>query len=374
MKRYFLSLIFTMLLALPAATFAESSNQVRVKDIADFEGVRTNTLIGYGLVVGLAGTGDSSNSVPFTRQTLVNVLEKMGVNSKEQENSLRMKNVAAVMVTADLPAFARQGGRVDVNVASLGDADSLEGGQLLATPLIAADGNTYAIAQGPLVLGGFTATADSGSVSKNHATAGRIAGGAVVEREVGFELADLERLRLMLRNPDFSTANRIANAINTSFAEAVAVPRDNGTVDINLPARYRAELVSSIDKIGHTTVNPDDVARIVIDEKTGTVVVGEDVKISKVAISHANLTVRITEAEQVSQPNALSTGTTKTVKRSNVEIEETHNGGFKTLETGVSLASLVDSLNKLGVPPRDIISMIQSIKASGAIQAELKLL
>lgn len=374
MKRYFLSLIFAMLLAIPAATFAESANQVRVKDIADFEGVRTNTLIGYGLVVGLAGSGDSSNSVPFTRQTLVNVLEKMGVNSKEQENSLRMKNVAAVMVTADLPAFARQGGRIDVNVASLGDASSLEGGQLLATPLIAADGNTYAIAQGPLVLGGFTATAESGSVSKNHATAGRIAGGAVVEREVGFELADLERLRLMLRNPDFSTANRIANAINTNFAEAIAVPRDNGTVDINLPARYRAELVPAIDKIGHTTVNPDDVARIVIDEKTGTVVVGEDVKISKVAISHANLTVRITEAEQVSQPNALSSGTTAKVKRSNVEIEETHNGGFKTLETGVSLASLVDSLNKLGVPPRDIISMIQSIKASGAIQAELKLL
>jgi len=373
MTRFIASVFFALLLVLPAASFADNT-QVRVKDIADFEGVRTNTLIGYGLVVGLAGTGDSSNSVPFTRQTLVNLLEKMGVNSKEQENSLRMKNVAAVMITAELPAFARQGGRIDVNVASLGDADSLEGGQLLATPLIAADGNTYAIAQGPLVLGGFTASAESGSVSKNHATAGRIAGGAVVEREIGFELTDLERLRLMLRNPDFSTANRIASALNTTFGEPVAVARDNGTVDINLPARYRAELVPTIDRIGHIMVNPDDTARIVVDEKTGTVVVGEDVKISKVAISHANLTIRITEAEQVSQPNALSTGTTAKVKRSNIDVEEVHNGGFKQLETGVSLATLVDSLNKLGVSPRDIISILQTIKASGAIQAELKLL
>lgn len=373
MKRYLTALMAAMALVLPTLSLADT-NQVRVKDIADFEGVRTNTLIGYGLVVGLAGTGDSSNSVPFTRQTLVNVLEKMGVNSKEQENSLRMKNVAAVMVTAELPAFARQGSRVDVNVASLGDADSLEGGQLLATPLIAADGNTYAIAQGPIILGGFTASAESGSVSKNHATAGRIAGGAVVEREVGFELADLDRLRLMLRNPDFSTANRIASALNTTFAEPVAIARDNGTIDINLPARYRAELVPTIDRIGHIMVSPDDTARIVVDEKTGTVVVGEDVKISKVAISHANLTIRITEAEDVSQPNPLAQGTTAKTKRSDISVEETHNGGFKSLDSGVSLATLVDSLNKLGVSPRDIISILQTIKASGAIQAELKLL
>ena len=361
--------------SLNTAAVERAGPQVRIKDIADIEGVRPNTLIGYGLVVGLAGTGDSSNSIPFTRQSLVNILEKMGVNSKLQEANLRMKNVAAVMVTAELPAFARQGARIDINVASLGDAKSLEGGQLLATPLVAADGNTYALAQGPLVLGGFTATGEGGSVSKNHTTAGRIAGGAVVEREAGFELSQLERLRLMLRNPDFSTARRIASAINAHFGTNLATPQDLGTVDVDLPSHLRADLVPTIDHIGQLQITPDDAARIVVDEKTGTVVVGQDVRISNVAISHANLTIRITETPQVSQPNILAAGQTQTVARTNISVtEESRTGGFKEFQTGVSLAELVDGLNQLGVGPRDIISILQSIKASGAIQAELKLL
>lgn len=351
-----------------------ASPSVRIKDIADFEGVRTNALIGYGLVVGLAGTGDSANSVPFTNQTLINMLERLGLNSREAQDTLKTKNVAAVMVTANLPPFARQGSKIDTTVSSLGDAKSLEGGMLLVTPLLGADGNTYAVAQGSLIIGGFTAEGDGGTVSKNHTTVGRIASGAIVEREVGYELADMKRTRLILRNPDFTTSLRMSEAVNKAFNAPISVARDNHTVDINLPERYDANtLVAAIQRIENLRVRPDIVARVVIDEKTGAIVMGEDVRISDVAISHANLTIRVNELAQAAQPAPLAQGETAILNRTNIDVDE-GDGKFRVLQTGASLADLVNGLNSIGVKPRDIISILQTIKAAGALQADIVLM
>ncbi|HAG53292.1 MAG TPA: flagellar biosynthesis protein FlgA [Alphaproteobacteria bacterium] len=366
-----LSIILSVMFAFNANA---SANESRIKDIADIEGVRTNALIGYGLVVGLAGTGDSSNSVPFTVQSMVNMLEKFGVNSRADLDSIRMENVAAVMITAELPSFARQGSKLDIVVSSLGDAESLEGGQLLATPLIAADGNTYAIAQGALVVGGFQAKSGSDSVSKNHLTSAKIADGGTVERELGFDLKQLKQLRFILRNPDFTTALRIKDKINESFKEEIAKATDNATVDVQIPTRYKNYLVSAIDKIQNLKVVPDSVAKVVVDEKTGTIVLGEDVKISRIAISHANLTIRVSSITDVSQPKApFAGGETKVVKNQDIEVEEKV-GKFKEVGSNVSLSDLIEGLNALGVSPRDTISILQSIKASGALQAEIKLI
>ncbi|MBI1363573.1 MAG: flagellar basal body P-ring protein FlgI [Proteobacteria bacterium] len=373
MKRFVSTLMLAaaVTLSMPALAAAPS---VRIKDIADFEGVRNNVLIGYGLVVGLAGTGDSANSVPFTNQTLINILERMGLNSRDFQSTLKTKNVAAVMVTANLPPFARQGSKIDATVSSLGDAKSLEGGMLLVTPLLAADGNTYAVAQGSLIIGGFSAEGDSGTVSKNHTTVGRIASGAIVEREIGFELADMKRTRLILRNPDFTTSLRMSEAINKAFNAPVSVARDNHTVDVALPERYDGNtMVAAIQRIENLRVRPDIVARVVIDEKTGAIVMGEDVRISDVAISHANLTIRVNELAQASQPGPLSQGNTEVLNRTNIDVDE-GNGKFRVLETGASLADLVNGLNSLGVKPRDIISILQTIKAAGALQADIVLM
>jgi flagellar P-ring protein precursor FlgI len=368
-KNYILTIITIF-----AALTANAANESRIKDIADIEGVRNNALIGYGLVVGLAGTGDSSNSVPFTVQSMVNMLEKFGVNSKEDLDSIRMENVAAVMVTAQLPSFARQGSKLDVVVSSLGDAESLEGGQLIATPLIAADGNTYAVAQGALVVGGFQAKEGADSISKNHLTSAKIADGATVERETGFDLKKLQKLRFILRNPDFTTSLRVKDEINKSFKEEIAFARDNGTVDVMIPNRYKEYIVAAIDKIQNLKVVPDTVAKVVVDEKTGTIVIGEDVKISKIAISHANLTIRVSAVSEASQPDAAFTeGETVVVENADVEVEEKI-GKFKQVGNNVALSDLIEGLNALGVSPRDTISILQSIKASGALQAEIKLI
>ena len=368
-----LALALALLVGTTGAAFAEQAPS-RIKDIADIEGVRKNVLIGYGLVVGLAGTGDSANAIPFTRQTLINMLERMGVNSKAAVDTLKTKNVAAVMVTAELPPVSRQGSRIDVTVSSLGDAKSLEGGQLLATPLLAADGNTYAVAQGSLIIGGFTAEGAAGTVSKNHTTAGRIASGAVVEQETGFELSEMQRVRLILRNPDFTTALRMSEAINRAYGGKVSQALDNHTVDVSLPDGAKGDVVAAIFKIENLKVRPDETARVVIDEKTGTIVMGEDVRLSSVAISHSNLTIRVNELEQVSQPNPLSqTGETTTVDRTNIQVDEGA-GKFRILETGVTLADLIKGLNGLGVKPRDIISILQTLKAAGAMQADIKVL
>ncbi len=371
----FAILIGCAFLAVPA----HAAPAARVKDIADIEGVRDNVLVGYGLIVGLAGTGDSANGIPFTRQSLANMLERLGVNAKDVLAQIKTKNVAAVMVTAKMPSLSRQGGRIDVSVSSLGDAKSLEGGMLLATPLMAADGQTYAVAQGAVVVGGFIATGKDGStLTKNHTTVARIAGGAVVERETGFELAQLgTTLKFILRQPDFTTATRLKDAINNSFKEDLAITNDNGQIAVNVPARYQAELPAIIQKIENLMVEPATEARVIIDEKTGTIVMGENVRIAPVAISHANLTIKVTEEKEISQPLSFNVaGQTVVTDKSTLERidDDPNHGKFQVLNAGASLSDLVSGLNALGVKPRDIISILQNIKAAGALQAELVVL
>ena len=358
---------------------AWAAPMVKVKDLTDLDGVRDNVLVGYGLVVGLAGTGDSANGIPFTRQTLANMLERLGVNAKDVLSQIKTKNVAAVMVTANMPSLARQGGRLDVTVSSLGDAKSLEGGLLLATPLVAADGNTYAVAQGAMVVGGFQATGKDGStIARNHTTVARIAEGAVVERETGFELSQLGgELKLVLRQPDFTTAMRLKDAINKALGEDLASTSDNAMVRLAVPERYRPELAGLIEKVENLQIEPTMAARVVIDEKTGTIVMGEGVRIAPVAISHANLTITITEDTAVSQPFSFNVaGQTVVAPKSTVtKVEDDANKGkFSVLKGGANLADLVSGLNALGVKPRDVISILQNIKAAGALQAELVIL
>lgn len=351
----------------------------RIKDLADIEGVRDNVLVGYGLLVGLAGTGDSVNAIPFTRQSLANMLERLGVNAKDVLAQIKTKNIAAVMVTAKLPSLARQGSRIDVAVSSLGDAKSLEGGMLLATPLMAADGQTYAVAQGAVVVGGFMATGKDGStITKNHTTVARIAEGATVERETGFELTQLgNTLRFVLRQPDFTTATRLKDAINQAFKEPLATADDNARISVIIPARYQNQLAAIIHKIENLMVEPASQARVIIDEKTGTIVMGENVRIAPVAISHANLTIKVTEEKQISQPLSFNVaGQTVVTDKSTIERidDDPNRGKFEILDTGASLSDLVSGLNTLGVKPRDIISILQNIKAAGALQAELVIL
>lgn len=351
----------------------------KVKDLADIEGVRENVLVGYGIVVGLAGTGDSANGIPFTRQTLANMLERLGVNAKDILSQIKTKNVAAVMVTAKMPSLARQGGKIDVTVSSMGDAKSLEGGMLLATPLVAANGETYAVAQGAMVVGGFQATGkDGSSISRNHTTVARIAEGAVVEKETGFELSQLgDEVKFVLRQPDFSTAMRLKEAVNAAFKEELAATADNAMVKVKVPARYKNELAAILEKIENLKIEPSVEARVVIDEKTGTIVMGENVRIAPVAISHANLTIKITEEKAVSQPFSFNMAgeTVKVDKTKSIKVDDDANHGkFSMLNAGASLADLVSGLNALGVKPRDVISILQNIKAAGALQAELVVL
>ncbi len=344
----------------------------RIKDIADFEGVRENQLVGYGLVVGLAGTGDSLRNAPFTRQSLAAMLERLGVNSTN--GNLNTRNVAAVMVTANLPPFAGQGSRIDVTVSALGDARSLAGGQLLVTPLMGADQQVYAVAQGPLAIGGFAASGASGtSVTRGVPTAGRIASGALVEREVNFDIADRQDLRLSLRNPDFSTAQHIAAAINTSVGGAVAHATSPGTVELHRPDAYSGDMVSLIGSIENLEVAVDNPARIVIDESSGIVVMGDNVRVSTVAIAQGNLTISVTEDPFVSQPAPLSHGTTQVVPQSGVQVDE-DKGGLVVVPGGVPLRQLVNGLNALGVSPRDMIAILQALKTAGAIQADIEVM
>lgn len=369
--------IFIISMLCAASSYAAPT--ARIKDLADIEGVRDNVLVGYGLVVGLAGSGDSANGIPFTRQSLANMLERLGVNAKDVLTQIKTKNVAAVMVTAKMPSLARQGGHIDVTVSSLGDAKSLEGGMLLATPLVAADGQTYAVAQGALVVGGFQATGKDGStLTKNHTTVARIAEGALVERETGFELKQLgSTLRFVLRQPDFTTASRLTDAINKTFKEGIATTSDNAMVAVSIPPRYQQELPAVIERIENLMVEPATEARVVIDEKTGTIVMGENVRIAPVAISHANLTIKITEEKQVSQPLSFNVaGQTVVTKKSTIEKldDDANHGKFTVLNAGANLSDLVSGLNALGVKPRDVISILQNIKAAGALQAELVVL
>ena len=347
--------------------------QTRIKDIVDFEGVRENMLIGYGLVVGLNGTGDTLSSSIFTRESLVGMLERLGVNARD--NSLKTDNVAAVMVTATLPPFAKQGTRIDLSLSAIGDADSLLGGTLLVTPLVGADGEVYAVAQGPVAVGGVSAGGAGAEVSKGVPTNGRIASGAIIEREISFDLQGLDTLRISLRNPDFTTARRIAQAINSFVGGPIAQSRDSATVSLVVPDNYRGKMVALITDIEQLRVTPDISAKVVIDEQTGIIVMGENVRISTVAIAQGNLTIRITETPQVSQPLPFSEeGETVTVPRTQVEIDEDEDKRLSVLSNSVTLQELVDGLNALGIGPRDMISILQAIKAAGALQAEIELL
>ncbi|HAU29089.1 MAG TPA: flagellar biosynthesis protein FlgA [Rhodospirillaceae bacterium] len=352
-----------------------SVQAARIKDMVEIEGVRDNMLVGYGLVVGLNGTGDSLGSSPFTQQSLVGMLERLGVNIRNQ--SLKTKNVAAVVVTATLPPFATQGKRIDVTVATLGDAKSLLGGTLLVTPLMGADGEVYAVAQGAAMTSGFAAEGQGGSVVKNVPTTARMPDGAIIERELDFSLNDMPRIRLSLRNPDFTTAQRMAQAINKHFGNTLANAPDpaNIVLDMSQTGMAPAALLASIESL---QVTPDQMARIVIDDKAGVIVMGENVRISTVAIAQGNLTIRITEMPETSQPAPFSnTGSTVTNPRTSIGVEDNSssgNGKVMVMTEAPNLHQLVEGLNTLGVSPRDIISILQSIKAAGALQADIEVL
>ena len=342
----------------------------RIKDLANVEGVRQNQLIGYGLVVGLNGTGDTINNSPFTKQSLTAMLERLGVNIRGQ--TLRTGNVAAVMVTSNLPAFSTQGTRIDVTVSALGDAKSLQGGMLLVTPLLGADGNVYAVAQGSLAIGGFQAGGDAASVTRGVPTVGRVANGAIIEREIDFALNRMN-LRLALRNADFTTAKRIAAAINDYLGVPTAQPLDPSTVELTVPDQYKGNVVALLTEIEQLQIEPDLPAKIIIDERSGIIVMGRDVRVSTVAVAQGNLTVTISESPQVSQPNPLSRGQTRTVPRTRVGVQE-DGRKLALVDEGVSLQQLVDGLNALGVGPRDLIAILQAIKAAGAIQADIEVM
>lgn len=343
----------------------------RIKDIVDFEGVRDNMLVGYGIVVGLNGTGDALRNAPMTKQSLEAMLERLGVNTRDA--NLNTKNVAAVMVTAKLPAFAAAGAHVDVNVSALGDAKSLLGGTLLVTPLLGADGQAYAVAQGTVQTGAITASGSSGTnVLKGVPTAGRIAGGAIVEREIAFAMDSMTVMRMTLHNPDFTTAHRIADVINAKWP-GTALAENPTIVAIKPPPGH--DMMSFVTMAENLSVEPDSPAKVVIDEVAGVIVMGENVRISTVAIQQGNLTITVRESPAVSQPPPFArTGNTVVVPQSDVSVDEEKGKQFLTVRSGASLATLVAGLNALGVTPRDMISILQTIKAAGALQAEIEVM
>jgi flagellar P-ring protein precursor FlgI len=363
-----LCLLFLFAFSMP--TQAKTS---RIKDIVDIEGVRENQLVGYGLVVGLNGTGDGLNNSPFTEQSLIAMLERLGVNIREQ--NLNTGNVAAVMVTAALPPFTNQGSKIDVNVSAFGDAKSLQGGTLLVTPLIAADGEVYAVAQGEVNIAGFSVEGDAASVTQNIPTAGRIPSGGIVEREINFQLEELQQVRLALRNPDFTTSRRIAQAINGFTNTVLARAENSASVMLRRPDGYDGTIVDLITDIEQLPIQPDQPARVVISERSGVIVMGADVRVSSVAIAQGNLTLRITETPQVSQANPFADqGETVTVPRTSVSADVGDDVKLAVLNTGVTLQELVTGLNQLGVKPRDVITILQAIKAAGALQAEIEVM
>ena len=374
MTRTFSAAIAAALILVGAASPALVSSAhatSRIKDLANIEGVRQNQLIGYGLVVGLNGTGDTLNNIPFTRQSLQAMLERLGVNIRGQQ--IRTGNVAAVMVTANLPAFGTQGTRIDVTVSALGDSKSLQGGTLLVTPLLGADGNVYAVAQGSLAISGFQAEGEAAKIVRGVPTVGRISNGAIIEREIEFALNRLGQVRLSLRNPDFTTARRIASAVNDFIGTPTAEPLDPSTVQLTIPQKFQGNVVALLTEIEQLQVEPDLAAKVVIDERSGIIVMGRDVRVSTVAVAQGNLTVTISEAPQVSQPQPFSRGQTRVVPRTRIGVQE-DGKRLAVVREGVSLQQLVDGLNALGIGPRDLISILQAIKAAGAIQADIEVM
>ncbi|WP_430912929.1 flagellar basal body P-ring protein FlgI [Methylobacterium sp. sgz302541] len=374
-RRNGLPRILGVVLALAACLIGQGRPAMalsRVKDLASIEGVRQNHLVGYGIVVGLNGTGDTLNNIPFTKQSLQAMLERLGVNTRGA--TMRTQNLAAVMVTASLPPFAAQGTRIDVTVSSLGDAKSLQGGTLLVTPLLGADGEVYALAQGSVAIAGFAAEGEAAKITRGVPTNGRISNGANIEREIAFKLNDARTLRLSLRNPDFTTSKRVASAINDFMGADTAEPTDPATVTLQIPAKYHGNMIRLVTEVEQLKVEPDQTAKVVVDERSGIIVMGRDVRVSTVAIAQGNLTVTITEQPQVSQPAPLSNGQTVVVPRSSVKVDTGDGNKLALVKEGVTLRELVDGLNALGVGPRDLISILQAIKAAGALQADIELM
>ena len=342
--------------------------QVRIKDIADVDGVRANQLVGYGLVVGLNGTGDKLDNAAFTRESLIAMLERLGVNTADLASKVQTKNVAAVMVTSTLPAFAHPGDHMDVTVSALGDAKDLAGGTLLVTPLMGADGNVYAVAQGAVSTGAVQASGQGASVTRNIPTQGKVPNGASVERGVNFSFNDEKQLRFSLRNPDLTTAMRMVAVINEELGPGQAEAEDPRTVDVKLGGRNAVETLAAVENL---PVAPDSPATVVIDETSGTIVMGENVRISTVAIAQGNITIKVSETPQVSQPGAFSNGTTTTTPNTSIAINDQSDRKLGVMTSGATLHDLVSGLNALGVGPRDLISILQAIKAEGALQADL---
>lgn len=364
-----LATLLIALMAMPQPAFATS----RIKDLVRFENVRDNQLTGYGLVVGLNGTGDTLRNSPFTEKSLAAMLERLGVNIRDA--NLNTDNVAAVTVTATLPPFARRGSRIDVTIATLGDAEDLMGGTLLVTPLIGLDGEVYAVAQGQVAINGFAAGGGAESITRGVPTSGRISNGAIIERELNVSLNDMSSMKLALRNPDFTTAHRIAEAVNRFYGGGFARALDPATVEVAPVGDFTGNMVSLMTDIEQLSVAPDQIARVIINESSGVIVMGADVRISRVAIAQGNLTIRVTETPQVSQPQPFSeNGETVVVPRTQIEVDTDEQRRLGVLDTGVSLQDLVDGLNALGVGPRDMISILQALKAAGAMQAELEII
>ncbi len=364
-------LIQTLLSGLTLMVLAGTAYGVRIKDIAKIKGVRQNQLVGYGLVVGLNGTGDDDN-LDFMIQSMAAMLEKMGVTVKAED--IESENVAAVMVTSELPPFARAGSRIDVIVSSIGDAENLQGGILLITPLKAVNGQIYAVAQGPVSTGGFEASGTSGGgVQKNFPTVGRVPNGAMIEKEIAIDFNQKKTLTFILQYPDFTTASRMAQAINRALNKKVAHTQDAATIRVNVPARYRGNTVALATLIENLGVTPDTVSKIVINERTGTVIMGENVRISTVAIAHGNLSIQVKESQDVSQPLPFSEGVTTVTPDTEILVEEEKKPLF-LVESGVSIGEVVRALNAIGVSPRDLIAIFQALKAAGALQAELEIM
>ncbi|MBW2434990.1 MAG: flagellar basal body P-ring protein FlgI [Deltaproteobacteria bacterium] len=370
---FFKWITFAFWALIVSTVLVAEATAVRIKDIADIKGVRQNQLVGYGLVVGLEGTGDSDSAL-FTIQSLASLLEKMGVTVQTSDID-DVENVAAVMVTADLPAFASLGSRLDVLVSSIGDAENLQGGTLLFTPLRAADGNVYAVAQGPVSTGGFAVSGNSGDqVQKNFPTVGRVVGGALVEKELHSNFNQKNALTLALKDPDFTTASRVAQAINRAFYSQLAHTENAGSIRVTVPENYLGNTVQFVTMIESLGVTPDMVSKVVVNERTGTVIMGENVRIATIAIAHGNLSIQINESQDVSQPLPFSRGgETVVTPESEIVVQEGKNPIF-LVESGVSIGEVVKALNALGVSPRDLIAIFQALKAAGALQAELEII
>lgn len=348
--------------------FPAMAEPVRIKDLVEIDGVRGNDLVGYGLVVGLNGTGDSLRNAPFTEEIMANLLERLGANVAGED--LRPRNVAAVFVTAALPPFARAGARIDVSVSAIGDASSLRGGTLVMTPLNGADGEIYAVAQGGLIAGGVSAQGEAARIVQGVPTSGTIPAGARVEREVDFDFAGLSALRLALRSPDFTTAGRIEQAINDEFGRPIAAMLDGGTVSLDLAGAGMASPAHVISRLERLLIEPETRARVVVDQRSGTIVMGDDVRISPVAVAQGGLTLRVSETPIAVQPNPFSEGETILVPRTDANIEQAPGTGLAQIDGGTTLSEVVAGLNALGIAPHDMIDILKSINAAGALHAE----